>query len=91
MITSDGQALEDAVKQVDRHGKIKTVIGACSTPFYITDLYSDESFVMLKMIIGNNLRELNPNEDYHKMYDSTSGSIIDRDKWYLDRETLYEE
>ena len=91
VITSSGRALREAVKQVDRHGEIKTVGGACSTTFYMTDLFSDEAFVMLKMIMGNDLRELKPNEDYYKMYDSTGDSDIDEDEWYWEREDLYEE
>lgn len=91
VITSSGRALREAVKQVDRHGEIKTVGGACSTTFYMTDLFSDEAFVMLKMIMGNDLRELKPNEDYYKMYDSTGDSDIDEDEWYWELEDLYEE
>lgn len=91
VITSKGWLLREAVKQLDKCGEIKTVSGACSTTFYMTELYNDDAFIMLKLSMGGDVRELKPNEDYYKMYDSTNESDINEDKWYSEHDDIYEE
>ena len=84
-----GNKLREACELVP-HKDIKTVGGACSTTFYITEFNSDEDYVMFKLACNApDLRELKPNEDYYKMYDAKADEddYIDEDDWY---ESAYE-
>lgn len=88
ILTANNTGLINALSIVSNHGKIKSVGGACSTTFYMVDLYSDEDVVMLKLAFSD-FRELKPNEAYYKMYDESDDDDIDEDEYY-DREELYE-
>ena len=91
VITRWGSKIKAACENVTHRG-IKTVGGACSTTFYITEFNSEEDFVMFKLMCdADDLRELKPNEDYYRMYDEKTDSdgYIDEDSWYS-RDDLYE-
>jgi len=84
VITAYGQALKKACKDFNNRD-IKTVGGACSTTFYITEFNSDEEFVMFKMAADiTDLRELKPNETYYKMYEEQADEdgYINEDDWF---------
>lgn len=51
-----------------KHGPIKSIGGACTTTFYITDIY-DKKDVTYLLLACDHLRVLQPNEGYYKMYD----------------------
>ena len=51
-----------------KHGPFKSIGGACTTTFYVTDIY-DERAVTLLILACDQLRVLQPNESYYKMYD----------------------
>lgn len=90
IITDDKAGLNKALQHVSKHGEIKTIGGACTTTFYMTDLYSDEDVVMLKLV-WSNFRELKPNEHMYKMYDkSDDDGYIDEDEYNFNREDHYE-
>lgn len=92
VITRHGDKLREACDGLE-HREIKTVGGACSTTFYITEFNSDEEFVMFRLRCqAEDLRELKPNESYYKMYenDGDEDGYIDEDDWYFSRESLYE-
>ena len=92
VITMYGDKLRKACEMVGHTNEIKTVGGACSTTFYITEFNSDEDYVMFKMACtASDLRELKPNETYYKMYDKkTDDGYIDEDEWFSD-EDLYDD
>lgn len=85
VITMHGWELRKACELVGHENEIKTVGGACSTTFYITEFNSEEEYVMFKMACSaSDLRELKPNEDYYKIYDGKADEDgwIDEDDWY---------
>ena len=51
-----------------KHGPIKRVGGGCGSTFYITDIYEEQDYTMLALVVTE-LRKLMPNEPYYKMYD----------------------
>lgn len=60
------------------HGPIKTVQGACSSEFLITDLYRREDFTALYLAMPDrSFRELMPNEPYYAAYDKKGSDIVD--------------
>lgn len=90
VITMYGWELRKACETLGHENEIKTVGGACSTTFYITEFNSEEEYVMFKMTCtASDLRELKPNETYYKMYDGKADKDgwIDEDDWY----DLYED
>ena len=53
-----------------KHSPIKSIGGACTTTFYITDITDKAQFTMLSLVMGNtDFRILKPNESYYKVYD----------------------
>lgn len=53
-----------------KHGPIKSIGGACSSTFYITDILDKKHFTMLALAMSNTtFRVLMPNEGYYKVYD----------------------
>lgn len=53
-----------------RHGPIKSISGACSNSFYITDILDETQFTMLALSMANTtFRVLMPNEGYYRWYD----------------------
>ena len=69
VITHRGAELREALKNhKTKHGPIKTVGGACSTTFYITDIYNEQDVTLLALVVTG-LRKLMPNESYYRLYD----------------------
>jgi len=52
-----------------KHAPIKTIRGACSSSFIVTDLLSKNE-VLLAKIKYDDWRELKPNESYYQSYDN---------------------
>ena len=74
IIVKEGQDLwkfKEKIKQQNiKHGPIKSIGGACSSSFYITDIFDKAQFTMLALSMANTtLRVLMPNESYYKWYD----------------------
>lgn len=83
LITSYGKKLKEALRNI-RHSPVKLLYGTCSSEFYITDLFNKEDLPMLLLAWPGKpgeVRVLMPNEDYYKLYDSTTESSIDLDAW----------
>lgn len=59
-----------------KHGPIKTMGGACSTTFYVTDIFN-KADVTLLMLACDKLRILQPNEGYYKLYDDPKYQNMD--------------
>ena len=69
IITKNGSQLRELLKTNSiKHGPIKSIGGACSTTFYITDIYDSKNVTYLSLMITG-LRVLMPNESYYRMYD----------------------
>jgi hypothetical protein len=64
-----------------KHGPIKSIGGACTTTFYVTDIYNQSDVVYLALMLSDtDFRKLMPNEGYYKMYDDPKYSAdIDLD------------
>ena len=73
-----------------KHGPIKTIGGACSSTFYITDIYEKKDVTYLALMIDT-LRVLKPNEGYYRMYDDpkyrgTTDIDLDAEEWSDDED-----
>lgn len=68
----DAGDLRRYIKDLEiKHGPIKSIGGACSSHFYITDIMVPSHFTALGLAMaGTTFRELMPNEDYYRIYDS---------------------
>lgn len=79
--------LKERIKQQNvRHGPFKGIGGACSSTFYITDIFDKAQFTMLALSMANTtFRVLMPNEAYYKWYDDPKNSdkdhIWEEDQW----------
>ena len=91
IITSAGYELKKLLETFEiQHSQVKTIGGACSTNWYVTDLYNKDDFFQLKFsMTGSDIRILMPNEDYYLWYDKYDDTDIDEDS--IDWEDLYEE
>ena len=84
-----GMQLRELLKTNNiKHGPIKTIGGACSSTFYITDIYEKKDVTYLSLMIDT-LRVLKPNESYYRMYDDpkyqgTADIDLDADDWSED-------
>jgi len=86
VMTQWGQELREALaNHKTKHGLIKTVGGACSTTFYITDLYNEAEYTMLLLVVPG-LRKVMPNETYYKIYDDPTVDIDEDDLYVMDDE-----
>lgn len=77
-----------------KHSPFKTITGACTTSFYVTDIYSKADFTMLTLKLSHtDLRELMPNESYYRWYSDPkfAGSNIDEDQAWADEEDADDE
>jgi hypothetical protein len=63
--------LREALKEHSiKHGPIKSIGGACTTTFYVTDIFDKEDAAMLHLLLSDtDIRILKPNEGYYKYYD----------------------
>lgn len=89
LITHYGKKLKDVLVNI-KHAPIKQVYGTCSTEYFIVDIFNKDELSMLLLAWPgkpNEIRVLMPNEEYYKLYDSTTESSIDLDKL----EELYED
>lgn len=69
VITRHKPLLEKALRQLNiTHSNIVQIGGYCSTAFYVTDIVGKQHLTMMGMMI-NDLRVLQPNEDYYRWYD----------------------
>ncbi len=62
---------QNAVKQLKtKHSPIKSIGGACSSRFYITDILDPKHFSLLSLALAEvaSFRELKPNEGYYRWY-----------------------
>jgi hypothetical protein len=66
-----GNKLRELLKEKKiKHGPIKTIGGACTTTFYVTDIYNESDVTYLAlMLTDTDFRKLMPNEGYYRMYD----------------------
>lgn len=74
IIVKEGQdfwKLKEKISQQNvKHGPFKGIGGACSSTFYITDIFDRAQFTMLALSMANTtFRVLMPNEAYYKWYD----------------------
>ena len=75
-----------------KHGPIKSIGGACTTTFYVTDIYNEQDVTYLAlMLTDTDFRKLMPNEGYYRMYDDpkyqgTSDIDLDAIDWSDDDE-----
>ena len=88
IITGHGHSLREALTRSNiKHGPIKSIGGACTTTFYITDIYSAQDVTLLGLVLSENqFRILTPNENYYRMYDDpkyagTTDIDLDADDW----------
>ena len=94
-----GNKLRELLKEKKiKHGPIKSIGGACSTTFYVTDIYNESDVTYLAlMLTDTDFRKLMPNEGYYRMYDDpkyqrTSDidlDAIEYDDWSDDDEDDY--
>ena len=81
------KALQD---QGIKHGPIKSIGGACTTVFYVTDIYDKNQVPFLMLALSDtDCRILQPNEGYYRMYDDpkyqkTTDINLDADEWDYD-------
>jgi hypothetical protein len=53
-----------------KHGPIKSIGGACTTTFYVTDIHNESDVTYLALMLSDtDFRKLMPNEGYYRMYD----------------------
>ena len=85
--------LKDALKENGfKHGPIKSIGGACSTTFYMADIFDKEDVTMLHLLLSDtDIRILKPNEGYYKYYDDPkfqgiSDIDLDAEMWDDDDE-----
>lgn len=72
VITLHKPLLEKALRQLNiTHSKIVTIGGYCSRAFYVCDIVGKKHLTMMGMMI-NDLRVLQPNEDYSRWYDEAT-------------------
>lgn len=77
---------ETCVKSKIKHGPFRTIGGACSTTFLVTDIYNKAHFTLLSIALAEtDFRELMPNEGYYKWYDDPKNAnkdhIWEEDNW----------
>ena len=88
-----GNKLRDLLKEKKiKHGPIKSIGGACTTTFFVTDIYNESDVTYLALMLSDtDFRKLMPNEGYYKMYDDpkyarTSDIDLDAEDWSDDDE-----
>jgi hypothetical protein len=96
VIVKEGQDFwkfkERLQQQNVKHGPIKSIGGACSSTFYITDIMDQAQFTMLALSMANTtFRVLMPNEGYYRWYDDPKNAdkdhIWEEDMYYDDVDT----
>jgi hypothetical protein len=75
-----------------KHGPIKSIGGACTTVFYVTDIYDSKDVTYLALMLSDtDFRKLMPNEGYYRMYDDpkyqkTTDINLDAEEWGYDED-----
>ena len=75
-----------------KHGPIKSIGGACTSTFSVTDIYNESDVTYLAlMLTDTDFRKLMPNEGYYRMYDDpkyqgTSDIDLDAEDWSDDED-----
>lgn len=71
-----------------KHGPFKSIGGACTTTFYITDIFDKKDMTVLSLALAGttDFRVLKPNEGYYKYYDDpryhgTPDIDLDAEEW----------
>jgi hypothetical protein len=82
IIVKEGQdfwKLKEKLEQQNvKHGPFKSIGGACSSTFYITDIFDKAQFTMLALTMANTtFRVLMPNEAYYKWYNDPKNANRD--------------
>ena len=90
IVVKEGQdfwKLKEKIQQQNiKHGPFKGIGGACSSTFYITDIFDKAQFTMLALSMANtSFRVLKPNEGYYQWYDDPKNAdkdhIWEEDMW----------
>ena len=90
IVVKEGQdfwKLKEKIQQQNiKHGPFKGIGGACSSTFYITDIFNKAQFTMLALSMANtSFRVLKPNEGYYQWYDDPKNAnkdhIWEEDMW----------
>ena len=90
IIVKEGQdywKLQEKIKQQNvRYGPFKRIGGACSSTFYVTDIFDQSQFTMLALsMVNTTFRVLMPNEGYYKWYDDPKY----KDQKFIDEDEAY--
>ena len=87
--STDSVTLRTRLRDMEiKHGPIKSVVGGCSSTFYITDIMKGSHFTALGLaMLGTTFRELMPNEGYYRLYDRGKDSAQE----YIDSEDYWDE
>lgn len=85
IITRFGHELKKFLNSINQNN-IKTFSAACSTTWYVAEINSEKTLTLARLAV-NDLRVLQPNEDYYKIYDKYHNDDIILD----DIEDYYEE
>lgn len=61
-----------------KHGPFKTIGGACTSTFYITDILDRKHYTLVSLALSDapSFRELKPNESYYQQYDNVKDGNI---------------
>lgn len=88
VITSNGKKLRDTLSNLNiKYGPIKSIGGACTTTFYVTDILVKSHMTMLALAMGGtDFRSLKENESYYKMYDDPKY----KDKDWIDEDDYWD-
>ena len=91
VIVKEGQdfwKFQEKLKQQNvKHGPIKSIGGACSSTFYITDILDKSQFTMLALsMTGTTFRVLMANEGYYQWYDDPKNA----NKEHIWEEDMYD-
>lgn len=70
-----------------KHGPVKSISAACTTTYYITDIYNESDVTFLALMLSDtDFRKLMPNENYYRLYEDSKHQetiyIDDTEDWY---------
>ena len=70
VITKQWNKLKEYLTQMQiDHGPVKKFTGVCTSTYYVTEFVDKGNMMMLTIALGNQVRELMPNEFYYELYD----------------------
>lgn len=89
VITRFGEKLKELLKN-QKHSEIKEIGGACSTSWYVAEIFNEKTLTYLSLSISD-IRKLAPNEYYYAIYDKGGNSeFIDVDSFDEDEEDEFD-